>query len=123
MNLRFSSLKTLRVEGLEILDDEAISFAGESSIEEDEEEREDNSRAESEEEEPTPEEERVNLSAKMRGVHQTLNMLVELLAEQRRGRAQPYAKSDPPIRGASSTLGEGGCNHQILPQVEPANLF
>ena len=40
MNLQFSSLKTLRVEGLEILDKEAIVCLGESSIEEDEEKEE-----------------------------------------------------------------------------------
>ena len=38
MNLRFSLSKTLRVERLEILDEEAIIFSGKSSIEEDEDE-------------------------------------------------------------------------------------
>ena len=34
MNILFSSSKTLRVEGLNILDEEAISFTNESSMEE-----------------------------------------------------------------------------------------
>ena len=47
MSLRFSSSKTLRVEGVETLDEEAIVFSGESSIEEDEEqEGEDKSQVE-----------------------------------------------------------------------------
>ena len=37
MNLPFSSSKTLRVKGLEILDEEAMGFSSESSIEEEEE--------------------------------------------------------------------------------------
>ena len=41
MNLLFSSSKTLRVEGLEILDEEAMGFSGESSMKEEEEEGED----------------------------------------------------------------------------------
>ena len=40
MNLQLSSSKTLGIEGLEILDEEAIIFSGESSTEEDEEEDE-----------------------------------------------------------------------------------
>ena len=40
MNLQLYSSKTLGVEGLEILDEEAIIFSGESSTEEDEEEDE-----------------------------------------------------------------------------------
>ena len=47
MNLWFSSSKTLRVEGLETLDEEGIIFSNENSIEEDEEEEwEDESQAE-----------------------------------------------------------------------------
>ena len=37
MNLQFSSSKTLRVKGCEALEDEAISFSEQSSIEDDEE--------------------------------------------------------------------------------------
>ena len=41
MNLQFSLSKTLRLVGLEILEEEAIGFSGESSMDEEEEERED----------------------------------------------------------------------------------
>ena len=40
MNLQFFSSKTLRVEGLEHLDEEVMVFSSESSIEEEEEEEE-----------------------------------------------------------------------------------
>ena len=40
MNLRFSSSKTLKVDGLEILDEEVMVFSSKTSIEEDEEEKE-----------------------------------------------------------------------------------
>ena len=43
MNLRFSSSKTLRVEGLEILAGGTIGFSGKSSIDEEEEEGEEDS--------------------------------------------------------------------------------
>ena len=40
INLRFPSSKTLKVEGLEILDEDAVVFSGQSFMEEEEEEEE-----------------------------------------------------------------------------------
>ena len=49
--------------------------------------------------EPTLEEKPVNLATEMKGIHQTLNTLVELLAQQRRDEPQPHAELAPPVRG------------------------
>ena len=40
----------------------------------------------------------VNLATKMRGVHQTLNTLVELLVQQQRGEPQPHTELTPPVK-------------------------
>ena len=50
-------------------------------------------------EEPVPEEEPANLVAEMRGVHQTLNTLVGLQVQWRKGEPQPHDEPTPPVRG------------------------